>query len=335
MNVIMPLRGSCAPSDAEKKILLLTPRGFCAGVVRAIDVVRIALDRFGPPIYVRKEIVHNRYVVEELGAAGAVCVEEVDEVPCGARVIFSAHGVSPAVRQRAVQRRLHVIDATCPLVTKVHMEAAGFASQGYTIVLIGHKEHDEVVGTLGEAPLSTVIAETMEDVDSLEVPNPDRVRYITQTTLSLDETRAIVERLRLRFPAIQGPSAHDICYATQDRQLAVKAAAPACDLLLVVGSRNSSNSKRLVEVCEKSGVPAYLVDDAGEVEPSWIEKVSTVAVTAGASAPEHLVQDLIASLQRSGFGRVEELRVKEEEVRFSLPFELVQLPESQARATLT
>jgi 4-hydroxy-3-methylbut-2-enyl diphosphate reductase len=333
MNVMMPLRGSGASSDADKRIFLLTPRGFCAGVVRAVDVVRIALERFGPPIYVRKEIVHNRYVVEELRAAGAVCVEEVDEVPCGERVIFSAHGVSPAVRRRAAERRLEVIDATCPLVTKVHMEAARFASQGYTIVLIGHREHDEVVGTLGEAPASTVIVETIEDVDSLEISNPDRVCYITQTTLSLDETRAIVERLGQRFPAIQGPSAHDICYATQDRQLAVKAAAPACDLLLVVGSRNSSNSKRLVEVCEKSGVPAYLVDDASEVQPSWLEKVSTVAVTAGASAPEYLVQALIASLQRSGFGRVEELRVKEEEVRFSLPSELTRLPESQAGAT--
>jgi 4-hydroxy-3-methylbut-2-enyl diphosphate reductase len=334
MNVIMSLRGSGALSAADKKILLLTPRGFCAGVVRAIDVVRIALEQFGPPIYVRKEIVHNRFVVEELRAAGAVCVEEVDEVPCGARVIFSAHGVSPAVRQAAAERRLKVIDATCPLVTKVHMEAARFASQGYTIILIGHREHDEVVGTLGEAPASTVIVETLEDVDSLEVTNPDRVCYITQTTLSLDETRAIVARLWRRFPAIQGPPAHDICYATQDRQLAVKAAAPACDLLLVVGSRNSSNSKRLVEVCEQSGVPAYLVDDAGEVQPSWLEKVSTVAVTAGASAPEYLVQDLIVSLQRYGFGRVEELRVKEEEVRFSLPSELVRLPDSLAGATL-
>ncbi len=317
--------GAGASSSGTRTILLLTPRGFCAGVVRAIDVVRIALDVYGPPIYVRKEIVHNRYVVEELRASGAICVEEVDEVPFGARVIFSAHGVSPAVRRMAVQRQLRVIDATCPLVTKVHLEAARFANQGYTIVLIGHKDHDEVIGTLGEAPASTVIVEAVEDVDTLLVPNPERVRYITQTTLSLDETKDIIERLRRRFPAIQGPSAQDICYATEDRQLAVKAAAPDCDLLLVVGSRNSSNSKRLVEVCEKNGVPAYLVDDASEVEPAWLEGVTTVAVTAGASAPEHLVQALIASLRQQGFGNLKELQVKEEDVRFSLPYELMQV----------
>jgi 4-hydroxy-3-methylbut-2-enyl diphosphate reductase len=321
----MPSSEPAGPCSTERTILLLTPRGFCAGVVRAIDVVKIALGLYGAPIYVRKEIVHNRYVVNELREAGAICVEEVDEVPVGARVIFSAHGVSPAVRQIAAERHLEVIDATCPLVTKVHLEAARFARQGYTIVLIGHRDHDEVDGTLGEAPECTVIAETVEDVDTLVVPDPDRVCYLTQTTLSLDETKEIVARLRERFPAIEGPPAQDICYATQNRQLAVKAAAPDCDLLLVVGSRNSSNSKRLVEVCEKSGVPAHLVDDATEVEPAWLEGVHTVAVTAGASAPENLVQNLIAALRQHGFQRLEEIQVKDEDVRFSLPSELAQL----------
>jgi 4-hydroxy-3-methylbut-2-en-1-yl diphosphate reductase len=312
--------------SGEKTVLLLTPRGFCAGVVRAIDVVRIALSLYGAPIYVRKEIVHNRYVVEELRAAGAICVEEIDEAPVGARVIFSAHGVSPAVRRKAAERDLRVIDATCPLVTKVHLEAIRFARDGYTIVLIGHRDHDEVVGTLGEVPESTVIVETVEDVDTLHVADPGKVCYLTQTTLSLDETRDIVERLTERFPAIQGPPAHDICYATQNRQQAVKGAAPACDLLLVVGSRNSSNSRRLVEVCEKSGVPAYLVDDAAEVDPAWLAGVNTVAVTAGASAPEHLVQELLAFLRLFGFKRLQELAVKEEDVRFLLPPELAHVP---------
>jgi 4-hydroxy-3-methylbut-2-en-1-yl diphosphate reductase len=319
-------RSDTGGMSGEKTVLLLTPRGFCAGVVRAIDVVKIALSLYGAPIYVRKEIVHNRYVVEELRAAGAICVEEIDEAPVGARVIFSAHGVSPAVRRKAVERDLKVIDATCPLVTKVHLEAIRFARDGYTIVLIGHRAHDEVAGTLGEAPESTVIVETVEDVDTLQVVDPRKVCYLTQTTLSLDETRDIVERLRERFPEIQGPPAHDICYATQNRQQAVKGAAPACDLLLVVGSRNSSNSRRLVEVCEKNGVPAYLVDDAGEVDPAWLERVNTVAVTAGASAPEHLVQELLASLRRMGFGSLKELAVKEEDVRFLLPPELAHVP---------
>jgi 4-hydroxy-3-methylbut-2-enyl diphosphate reductase len=310
----------------DKTILLLTPRGFCAGVVRAIDVVKIALELYGAPIYVRKEIVHNRFVVEELRAAGAIFIEEVDEAPEGARVIFSAHGVSPAVREMALRRHLRVIDATCPLVTKVHLEAGRFARLGYTIILIGHRDHDEVAGTLGEAPKCTEIVETLADVDGLEVPDPLKICYITQTTLSLDETKHIVARLRERFPAIQGPQAQDICYATQNRQLAVKVAAPDCDLLLVVGSRNSSNSKRLVEVSEKNGVPAHLVDDAAEVDPAWLEGVRTVAVTAGASAPENLVQDLIASLRRRGFLNARGVLVKEEDVRFSLPAELAQTP---------
>ncbi|MBM3775795.1 MAG: 4-hydroxy-3-methylbut-2-enyl diphosphate reductase [Acidobacteria bacterium] len=308
----------------EKKILVLRPRGFCAGVVRAIDVVRIALERFGPPVYVRKEIVHNTHVVEELREAGAVFVDELDEVPAGARAIFSAHGVAPSVRARAAERRLRVIDATCPLVTKVHLEALRFARDGFSIVLIGHKDHDEVIGTLGEAPERTFLVSSVEDVDALELPDPARVAYLTQTTLSLDETRAIVERLNERFPAIQGPPAQDICYATENRQMAVKGVAPDCDLLLVVGSQNSSNSKRLVEVAENAGVPAYLVNDCGEVDPEWLAGVSRIAVTAGASAPEHLVQDLIAYLGGQGFPEAEEVEIIEEDVRFSLPAELIQ-----------
>ncbi|HTS75319.1 MAG TPA: 4-hydroxy-3-methylbut-2-enyl diphosphate reductase [Bryobacteraceae bacterium] len=305
-----------------RKIILLTPRGFCAGVVRAIDVVKIALDLYGAPIYVRKEIVHNRHVVEELRRAGAIFIEELDEVPEGARVIFSAHGVSPAVRTQARERKLHVIDATCPLVTKVHLEAVQFAKKGYTIVLIGHKDHDEVIGTLGEAPDSTVLVSTEDDVDRLEVKDPERVSYITQTTLSLDETKDIVARLKIRFPAIQGPKAQDICYATENRQLAVKAVVPLCQTLLVVGSQNSSNSRRLVEVCQNMGVPAYLIDDLGEVQDCWLDGVETVAVTAGASAPENLVAELIDSLRARGFDQLEEMEIKEEDVRFNLPSEL-------------
>lgn len=316
----------------DKRILLLTPRGFCAGVVRAIDVVRLALDAYGPPIYVRKEIVHNRHVVEELRAAGAIFVNEVDEVPEGARVIFSAHGVAPAVRQMAAARRLRVIDATCPLVTKVHLEAVRFARQGYTVILIGHRDHDEVIGTLGEVPDASVLVETEEDVERLEVPDPDRVCYLTQTTLSLDETGEIVARLQDKFPKIQGPPAQDICYATENRQVAVKAAAPLCQLLLVIGSQNSSNSQRLVEVCRRLGTPAYLIDDASGVRAEWLEGVRTVGVTAGASAPEHLVDDLIEFLKRQGFERVEELQITEEDIRFTLPPELIQVASQSVRS---
>jgi len=316
---------SASGTDSGKKVILLKPRGFCAGVVRAIDVVKIALDLYGSPIYVRKEIVHNKHVVDELRRAGAVFVEELDEVPEGARVIFSAHGVSPAVRTQAVERRLRVIDATCPLVTKVHLEAVRFARSGYTIVLIGHRDHDEVIGTLGEAPQHTFLVSSVEDVDRLAPPDPARIAYLTQTTLSLDETREIVARLKERFPAIQGPPAQDICYATENRQLAVKAVVPICDVLLVVGSRNSSNSKRLVEVSKNSGVPAYLVDDAQEVDSAWLAGAQTVTVTAGASAPEHLVQDLIAALRLHGFNRLEEMDLKEEDVRFTLPPQLARI----------
>jgi 4-hydroxy-3-methylbut-2-enyl diphosphate reductase len=309
-------------STASKKIILLRPRGFCAGVVRAIDVVKIALDLYGAPIYVRKEIVHNKHVVDELREAGAIFVEELEEVPMGARLIFSAHGVSPAVWAQARERNLKVIDATCPLVTKVHLEAKKFAKRGYSIVLIGHKDHDEVIGTLGEAPEATILVSTVEDVDRLNISDSEHVSFITQTTLSLDETQDIVARLKERFPKIQGPAAQDICYATENRQLAVKAVVPLCQLLLVVGSQNSSNSRRLVEVCEKMGVPAYLIDDLKEVKPEWLSGIQTVAVTAGASAPENLVEELIGSLQGRGFDELEEMEIKEEDVRFNLPSEL-------------
>ena len=289
--------GEARNGSPMKKIILLRPRGFCAGVVRAIDVVKIVLNLYGAPVYVRKEIVHNRHVVDELRQAGAIFVEELSEVPEGARVIFSAHGVSPAVRQEAKERKLEVIDATCPLVTKVHLEAVRFARQDYTIVLIGHAGHDEVIGTLGEAPQSTVLVSSVEDVDKLEVKDPSRISFLTQTTLSLDETKDIVERLKERFPAIKGPKTQDICYATENRQLGVKAVVPLTDVLLVVGSQNSSNSRRLVEVCQNEGVPAYLVDDSTEVNPAWLDGSHTVAVTAGASAPENLVQELIQSLE--------------------------------------
>ena len=315
--------GETRNGSPVKKIILLRPRGFCAGVVRAIDVVKIVLNLYGAPVYVRKEIVHNRHVVDELRQAGAIFVEELSEVPEGARVIFSAHGVSPAVREEAKQRKLQVIDATCPLVTKVHLEAMRFAERGYTIVLIGHAGHDEVIGTLGEAPESTILVSSVADVDKLEVKDPSKIAYLTQTTLSLDETRDIVERLKQRFPAIKGPKTQDICYATENRQLGVKAVVPLTDVLLVVGSQNSSNSRRLVEVCQNEGVPAYLVDDNREVNPAWLESIQTVAVTAGASAPENLVQELIHSLEKDfGFDYTEEMELKEEDVRFHLPSDL-------------
>jgi 4-hydroxy-3-methylbut-2-enyl diphosphate reductase len=318
----MPLKPFAPNRGAEKKIFLLKPRGFCAGVVRAIDVVKIALDLYGPPVYVRKEIVHNKHVVDELREAGAVFVEELDEVPRGARAIFSAHGVAPSVRKQARERNLDVIDATCPLVTKVHLEAVRFARDGYSIVLIGHKDHDEVIGTLGEVPDRSYLVETVDDVDVLDLPDPARVRYLTQTTLSLDETRDIVSRLEERFPLIQGAQTQDICYATENRQMAVKAVSDLVDLLLVVGSQNSSNSKRLVEVGENLGVRSYLVNDRSDVDGLWLGGVKNVGVTAGASAPEHLVQELIEFLNGHGFQQLEEIELVDEDVRFSLPAEL-------------
>ena len=307
-----------------KTLLLLKPRGFCAGVVRAIDIVRIALETFGAPIYVRKEIVHNRYVVDELTSKGAIFVDSVDEVPAGERVIYSAHGVAPEVRQASKLRELRVIDATCPLVTKVHVEAVKFAREGYSLILIGHRDHDEVIGTLGEAPLVTQVVDAPEDVDGLHVPDPDRVAYLTQTTLSLDETRHVIEALRKRFPNIQGPHAQDICYATENRQTAVKDVAAECDLLLVVGSDNSSNSNRLVEVARNLGTNSHLIENYRSIRPEWLQNVNTVGLTAGASAPEILVQEVVTFLEEQGFTDMREIEVMPENVRFGLPAEIVE-----------
>jgi 4-hydroxy-3-methylbut-2-enyl diphosphate reductase len=311
-------------STQKKTLLLLKPRGFCAGVVRAIDIVRIALEAFGPPIYVRKEIVHNRFVVEELQAKGAIFVDNVDEVPNGERVIYSAHGVSPEVRAASEHRQLRVIDATCPLVTKVHVEAVKFAKEGYSLILIGHRDHDEVIGTLGEAPLVTQVVGSPEEVQSLTVPDPTRIAYLTQTTLSLDETSDIIEALRQKFPNIKGPAAQDICYATENRQTAVKHVASDAELLLVVGSDNSSNSKRLVEVARSLGSAAHLIDSFKNIEPEWLEGVRTIALTAGASAPECLVEEVVQFLGTKGFDDVKEVEVMPENVRFGLPPEIVE-----------
>ncbi len=311
-------------STANKRVLLLKPRGFCAGVVRAIDVVNIALEAFGAPIYVRKEIVHNRFVVNELAEKGAIFVEDIDDVPSGMRVIYSAHGVSPAVRERSKARHLKVIDATCPLVTKVHVEAVKFARQGYSLVLIGHRDHDEIEGTLGEAPGVTQVVSTVEEVAALAVPDPNRVAYLTQTTLSLDEARDIIHALKAKFPNIIGPHSQDICYATENRQVAVKNVAHQADLVLVVGSNNSSNSNRLVEVSRNLSTNAFLIENSGAINPSWLEKSKTVAVTAGASAPEVLVEEVVEYLRGKGFSTVEEVEVMPENVRFGLPPEIVQ-----------
>lgn len=308
----------------DKKLLLLKPRGFCAGVVRAIDIVRIALEAFGPPIYVRKEIVHNRFVVEELQEKGAIFVDSVEEVPNGERVIYSAHGVSPEVREASTHRDLRVIDATCPLVTKVHVEAVKFAKEGNSLILIGHRDHDEVIGTLGEAPQVTQVVGSPEEVKSLTVPDPDRVAYLTQTTLSLDETKDIIAALKAKFPNIKGPAAQDICYATENRQVAVKDIASESDLLLVVGSENSSNSNRLVEVARNLGTNAHLIDSFRNIKPAWLDGVKTIALTAGASAPECLVEEVVKFLGSKGYDNVQELEVMPENVRFGLPPEIVE-----------
>jgi 4-hydroxy-3-methylbut-2-enyl diphosphate reductase len=319
-----PASGTTVSRNAEKTLLLLKPRGFCAGVVRAIDIVQIALDTFGPPIYVRKEIVHNRYVVEDLAGKGAIFVDSVEEVPEGERVIYSAHGVSPEVREASERRRLRVIDATCPLVTKVHIEAVKFARQGYSIILIGHRDHDEIIGTLGEAPAVTQVVGTPEQVASISVPDPDRVAYLTQTTLSLDEAKVVIEALKEKFPNIKGPSAQDICYATENRQVAVKHVASEAELLLVVGSDNSSNSNRLVEVATNLRARSYLIENFRAIKPEWLEGVKTIAVTAGASAPECLVEEVVHFLRNAGFNNLQELEVMPENVRFGLPPEIVE-----------
>jgi 4-hydroxy-3-methylbut-2-enyl diphosphate reductase len=320
----VPHHDSKAASSGKKKVLLLKPRGFCAGVVRAIDVVKIALETFGAPIYVRREIVHNRYVVNELAEKGAIFVHDIDDVPDGQRVIYSAHGVSPAVRERSKGRNLKVIDATCPLVTKVHFEAVKFAREGYSLVLIGHRDHDEIEGTLGEAPDVTHVVSNVAEVEALELPNPDRVAYLTQTTLSLDEARDIIHALKIKFPHIVGPHSQDICYATENRQVAVRNVAHNADLVLVVGSTNSSNSNRLVEVSRNLGTIGYLIDNSQAIDPKWLAGVKNVAVTAGASAPEILVEDVVDYLRQNGFEDVEEVEVMPENVRFGLPPEIVQ-----------
>ncbi len=322
-------------SENDKTLLLLKPRGFCAGVVRAIDIVRIALEAFGPPIYVRKEIVHNRFVVEELQDKGAIFVDSVDEVPSGERVIYSAHGVSPEVREASQARNLRVIDATCPLVTKVHVEAVKFAREGYSLILIGHRDHDEVIGTLGEAPMVTQVVGSPDEVDSLTVPNPERVAYLTQTTLSLDEARDTIAALRKKFPKITGPAAQDICYATENRQQAVKHVVSDADLLLVVGSQNSSNSNRLVEVARNFSAQSHLIDSYRDIRPEWLENARTVALTAGASAPECLVEEVVEYLRTRGFGNVKEVEVIPENVRFGLPPEIVEAIASAPAAGIT
>ncbi len=302
-----------------EKILLAAPRGYCAGVDRAVQTVERALERHGAPVYVRKEIVHNKHVVEQLRARGAVFVESESEVPPGATVVFSAHGVAPSVHANAASRGLRTIDATCPLVTKVHREALKFAADGYTIVLIGHAGHEEVEGTMGEAPEHIVLIEDEAGVDALEVSDPSRVAYISQTTLSVDETRSIIERLRERFPAIVGPRTDDICYATTNRQAAVKQLAQRSDLVLVIGSRNSSNSNRLVEVAREHGAESHLIDNESQVQEAWLAGKRVVGITSGASAPEDLVQRLVGFFRERGVEDVCELEVVQEDVRFMLP----------------
>ncbi len=305
-----------------KSLIRVRPRGFCAGVVRAVDIVELALQAYGPPVYVHHEIVHNRYVVEELRKNGAIFVEAVEEVPLGAVLVFSAHGVPPNTRDEARLRELRVIDATCPLVTKVHLEALKFAREDRTIILIGHRDHQEIVGTSGEAPEKTVVVDSVEAVDALEVADPNRLSFLTQTTLSIYDTQEIVSRLRERFPTIVGPASDDICYATQNRQEAVEHLAREVELILVVGSPNSSNSNRLVEVAKRSGVQAQLIDSAKDIDSNWLEGVRRVGLTAGASAPEVLVEQVSERLASLGYTNQRDLDLIREDVRFTLPPEL-------------
>lgn len=312
-------------SEGLKEIVLAGPRGFCAGVERAIDIVELALEVCPPPVYVRKEIVHNRNVVEALHHKGAIFVDELDEVPNGATVIFSAHGISPAVRDEAHRRGLKVIDATCPLVTKVHLEAIRYAREGYSIILVGHEDHDEVIGTMGEAPDRIRIISHPDEVEKLDLPNPDKVAYLTQTTLSVDDTREVIEALRRRFPSIVGPSRDDICYATQNRQAAVKTVAGEVDVVLVIGAANSSNANRLKEVSGATGTRAFLINDIREVKPEWFEGASRVGITAGASTPEFLVTEAVEALRRRQVIQVREVHVVDEDVRFGLPHEMEEI----------
>ncbi len=312
------------------KVLLANPRGFCAGVNMAIECVERVLQLKGAPVYVYHEIVHNRHVVERFVHQGVIFVNSIDEVPQGATVVYSAHGVSPEVRQKSNDRKLIQVDATCPLVTKVHNEAIRYARQKFTIVLIGHEDHDEVIGTLGEAPDAIQIVEDVDDVDQLDIPADHRIAYLTQTTLSLDDASAIIAALRKKYPRIQSPPKEDICYATTNRQTAVQKLAPECDLVLVVGSQNSSNSKRLVEMAENRGTKGYLIDDVSHINYDWFQGVNTVLITAGASAPEDLVQDIIAQLQSRYGATVESRHVTEEDMHFELPVSLRKLERQHA-----
>lgn len=304
------------------RAILVSPRGFCAGVNMAIESLELAIRVFGTPIYVYHEIVHNRHVVESFRDRGAVFVSQIDEVPCGATLLYSAHGVSPLVRQQAAERQLHAIDATCPLVIKVHREALRFAREGYTILLIGHEGHDEVIGTMGEAPASIRLVETADDVDRLDLPADAKVAYLTQTTLSVDDANRIIDRLRARFPQLVGPPRDDICYATQNRQQAVRSLARDADVVLVVGSQNSSNSRRLHELARECGVDAHLIDGAGDIRAEWFAGKTTVLVTAGASAPESVVQQCVKHLHDRFGAAVEHRSLDDETVYFPLPREL-------------
>jgi 4-hydroxy-3-methylbut-2-enyl diphosphate reductase len=305
--------------EKQKTLLLPKPRGFCAGVIRAIDIVKLALERYGKPVYVRKEIVHNRFVVDSLAQQGAVFVESLDQIPEGAVTVLSAHGVSPVVHQEARSRRLRVLDATCPLVTKVHLEVIRYARDGYSVILIGHPEHEEVIGTLGEAPNSVRVVSTIADVDALRNVQADRIVYTTQTTLSMDDTAGIVDRLKQRFPSILGPATPDICYATQNRQTAVKKLAEHADLIFVVGSEHSSNSNRLLEVARSAGATAYRIETASDIQSEWMNGHSCIGITAGASTPDVLVQNVVEHLRGLGFTSVREMEIIEEDVRFPLP----------------
>jgi len=320
-----------AIQTAAKTLLRVRPRGFCAGVVRAVDIVELALEAYGAPVYVHHEIVHNTYVVEQLRRRGAIFVEAIDDVPHGAVLVFSAHGVPPTVRQEAKDRSLRVIDATCPLVTKVHFEALKFAREKRTIILIGHKDHQEIVGTSGEAPDRTLVVDSIAAVDALRVEDPERLAFLTQTTLSLYDTQEIVARLRQRFPKIIGPASDDICYATQNRQEAVEQVAKDVDLILVVGSQNSSNSNRLVELAERLNVKAKLIDSAGDIDPTWLDDVRRIGLTAGASAPEVLVEQVSERLAQFGFTDQRDLDLIREDVRFTLPPELATIAAAPRR----
>ncbi len=319
------------PSKA-KVLLRVRPRGFCAGVVRAVDIVELALEAYGAPVYVHHEIVHNTYVVEQLRRRGAIFVETIGEVPHGAVLVFSAHGVPPTVRDEAKERSLRVIDATCPLVTKVHLEALKFAREKRTIILIGHRDHQEIVGTSGEAPDRTLVVDSVAEVDALKVDDPNKLAFLTQTTLSLYDTQEIVARLRQRFPNILGPASDDICYATQNRQEAVEQVAKDVDLILVVGSQNSSNSNRLVELAQRLNIKAMLIDAATDIDPKWLEGIRRVGLTAGASAPEVLVEQVSERLAQFGFTDQRDLDLIREDVRFTLPAELATIAPAPRRA---